>query len=189
MFVYYFSSADYCLVGRCVSRLVRIIDRSSMNRSLINQSYKRFNHLSFCQPVDRSHCQKARVFFCLSAFSSLFLGQHRFKYETKEPFFCFYAVYEDVNNLLKNSTKSLDDLLKNGTTTQQSSLQSKVKNQIKPFGAQEKVPQIPLGPNRLTAPPGASLPNQMTPNVTVPPRKSNLLINGEIKGLKILVVE
>ena len=72
---------------------------------------------------------------------------------------------------MKNSTKSLDDLLKAGKDLEQVNLEQKAKNQKQTATKQGKAFNIPQ--------PQAKTPTQKGSNVT-----NFLLINGETKGKK-----
>ena len=84
---------------------------------------------------------------------------------------CIYPVFNDMNETVKNSSKSLDDLLNAGAAKQ--AVNSKATP--KPLGTkQDDLPQIPPPKNRAA---------QQKPKATVPPKKpSVLLMNGDTTG-------
>ena len=77
-----------------------------------------------------------------------------------------------MNDTVKNSTKSLDDLLNAGAAKQPVNS----KTTPKPLGTkQEDLPQIPPPKNKAAQP---------KPKGTVPPQKPNiLLMNGDTTGI------
>ena len=84
----------------------------------------------------------------------------------------YFPVFNDLNETVKNSTKSLDDLLNNAAAKQPVNS----KTTPKPLGTkQDDLPNIP--------PPKGNAAKQNT-KVKVPPPKPNiLLMNGDTTGI------